>query len=282
MLTIIGCGNTTRSDDGAGIATVQRLLHELGGTPPPGVQIFDAGTAGVEVMFKARGSHTLIVVDASSSGSEPGAVFEVPGSQLARTSDPGLGLHGFRWEHALHAGRLIFKDEFPAQVAVYLIERERLELGVGLSPAVERAVWRVVAMLRGKIAGASVPERGGAMAEATEATGDVSRSRSIRIHDGSFYLDAELFDTYFRGQDSVALLERPGEIALVALHRGAAGGSLAKIRNARGDRVIHAREFLSRLAVDESLSLELAARWDPVLSALTVSRPSPAAPARLS
>jgi hydrogenase maturation protease len=159
MLTIIGCGNTTRSDDGAGIATVQRLLQELSGAPPPGVQIFDAGTAGVEVLFKARGSSALILVDASSSGSEPGAVFEVPGSELERASAPGLGLHGFRWEHALHAGRLIFKDQFPEQVAVYLIEGERLELGVGLSPAVERAVWRVVAMLRGKIAEASVSEK---------------------------------------------------------------------------------------------------------------------------
>ena len=33
-------------------------------------------------MFAARGCRTLIIVDASRSGSEPGAIFEVPGAEL--------------------------------------------------------------------------------------------------------------------------------------------------------------------------------------------------------
>jgi hydrogenase maturation protease len=101
----------------------------------------------MEVMFKARGSSALILVDASSTHGEPGSIFEVPGQLLESSPEPGQGLHGFRWEHALYAGRKIFRQEFPERVTVYLIESQSLELGIGLSLPVERAVSRVVELI---------------------------------------------------------------------------------------------------------------------------------------
>jgi hydrogenase maturation protease len=82
MLTIIGCGNLNRCDDAVGVIIAQRLQQYLIQNPHPNVRIFDCGTAGMEVMFQARGSEQLIIIDASSTGSEPGAIFEVPGSEL--------------------------------------------------------------------------------------------------------------------------------------------------------------------------------------------------------
>jgi hydrogenase maturation protease len=147
MLTIIGCGNPNRSDDGAGVTVVRELSSRLGAGLPAGVRVLDAGTSGVEVMFQARGSRELIVIDASRSGSEPGAVFTVPGDVLERAPEPSLGLHGFRWDHALYAGRRIFGEAFPALVTVYLIEAQTLEFGIGLSSRVQAAVERVVALV---------------------------------------------------------------------------------------------------------------------------------------
>jgi hydrogenase maturation protease len=144
VLAIIGCGNPNRSDDGAGVVAAQRLQAAFAAEPAPGVSVFDTGTSGLEVMFKARGSRELILIDACSSGSEPGAIFELPGSELERQPEPSYTLHGVRWEHALYAGRKIFKHEFPEQVTVFLIEQHSLALGLELSPAVERAVTRVV------------------------------------------------------------------------------------------------------------------------------------------
>lgn len=151
MLTIIGCGNPNRSDDGAGVCVVHRLRARLGGTDVPGVRIFDAGTDGMGVLFQARGSAALVLVDACRSGSEAGAVFEVPGAELESPPAPSFNLHDFRWDHALFAGRQIFADEFPEDVTVYLIEAERLELGLELSDPVDRAVNRVVDRLLERI-----------------------------------------------------------------------------------------------------------------------------------
>jgi hydrogenase maturation protease len=265
MLTIIGCGNPNRSDDGAGVAVVERLLARCAGKPPPGVRIFDAGTAGMDVMFKARGATELILVDASSSQSEPGSIFEVPGQFLEKVPEPGHSLHGFRWEHALHAGRLIYKGDFPERVAVYLIEQQTLELGVGLSAPVLSAVTRVVELISARL---------DAVAEGAAAEGP-PHAPCVRIQNGSFYLDAKLYETYFGGRDSVAVLRRGEHIALMPLAPGSVGGSLAKVRNAGGDRVIHAPELLSALDLCDRTAYALSATWDPALAALTLPLPNP-------
>lgn len=143
-LTIIGCGNPNRSDDGAGVAVVRRLMDRLGGDRACGARLFDAGTNGLQVMFASRGSRELMLVDACATRSEPGSIFEVPGEVLQNVPAPGQGLHGFRWDHAIYAGKKIYGREFPDRVTVYLIEGQTLELGIGLSEPVERAVTRVI------------------------------------------------------------------------------------------------------------------------------------------
>jgi hydrogenase maturation protease len=144
MIAVIACGNSNRCDDGAGPEVMRALKTGALRDNHPEVRLFDAGTDGMAVMFAARGCGTLIVVDACRSGSEPGAVFEVPGTELAQEYEPGLNLHDFRWDHALHAGRAIYGAEFPRDVVVLLIEAETVDFGIGLSPAVAAAVAKIV------------------------------------------------------------------------------------------------------------------------------------------
>ena len=144
MLTIIGCGSLNRSDDGVGVLVAQQLQNHLKEHPLPAVQIFDCGTAGIDVMFQARGSEELIIIDASRTGSEPGAIYQVPGDVLEQLPEPSYNLHDFRWDHAISTGRKIFRDTFPTKVTVYLIEAENLDFGWTLSTAIERAAKTVI------------------------------------------------------------------------------------------------------------------------------------------
>jgi hydrogenase maturation protease len=243
MLTIIGCGNPNRSDDGAGVAAIARLRSQLG-TDVPRVRLLDAGTSGMEVMFQARGSRALVIIDACTSGAEPGAIFRVPGAELANVPDPGQGLHAFRWDHALYAGNRLFSRDFPAHVSVYLIEAETLALGLDLSARVSAAVDRVVQLLLERV------------------------FSTVCIKNGSFYLSAGLYEKYFHGQDCVAALARAGNVALLPLRTEGSGGLLVKHLNARGDRVIHAPELLRQLGVPESAEFTVEARWDAEFGAL--------------
>jgi hydrogenase maturation protease len=146
MLVVIGCGNLNRSDDGVGVVVARRLM-DLQLPPGAPVKIFDAGTGGMEILFQARGAKKLIIIDASSSGSPPGAVFEVPGRELENRATPSYTLHDFRWDHALYAGRKIWADDFPTDVSVFLIEAETLAYGLELSasvlPAADRVATRI-------------------------------------------------------------------------------------------------------------------------------------------
>ncbi len=108
------------------------------------VRVIDAGTSGVETMLEAAGSRALIYVDACISGAEPGSVMELSGDQLANARHSGVSLHDFRWDHALQLGRELFRESFPDDVTVYLIEAESVDFGTELSPSVAAAVDAVV------------------------------------------------------------------------------------------------------------------------------------------
>ena len=153
MIAVIGCGNPNRSDDGAGVAVIQALRESAALRERADVRLFDAGTDGMAVMFAARGCATLIVIDSCKTGGEPGALFEVPGAELEAPHQPSLNLHDFRWDHALHAGRRIFGDQFPRDVVVLLVEAGSLALGVGLSDPVAAASRRVCSRVEQLIAG---------------------------------------------------------------------------------------------------------------------------------
>ncbi|WP_372779596.1 hydrogenase maturation protease [Litorivivens sp.] len=141
---IIACGNSNRSDDGVASYVVQQLSSLPARAD---IRLFDTGTNGMEVMFKARGCSTLILIDASDSGQAPGTLCKVPGAELERIPEPGLNLHNFRWENAVYAGQRIFGDEFPNDISVYLIEAENLGLGLTLSDTVRAAADRLCEQL---------------------------------------------------------------------------------------------------------------------------------------
>ena len=143
MIAIVGCGNPNRSDDGVGSEVLRLLSLRNIADWTPQARLFDAGTDGMSVMFAARGCRSLVVVDACRSGSEPGAVFEVPGAELEQRHVSSLNLHDFRWDHALFAGRRIFREAFPEDVTVFLIEAENLALGTTISAAVAAAAVKV-------------------------------------------------------------------------------------------------------------------------------------------
>jgi hydrogenase maturation protease len=139
---VIGCGNLLRGDDAAGPVLIRRMWDR---GLPEGVRCADGGTGGMDVAFQMRGVEHVILVDACTSGSEPGAVFEVPGSEVEHLPPlTGINMHAFRWDHAIAFGRWLLKDEYPANVTAYLIEGEAFEIGEGLSPAVDRAVDQLV------------------------------------------------------------------------------------------------------------------------------------------
>ena len=270
MLTVIGCGNSNRCDDGVGVFVAQSLQRRLAERPRANVRVFDAGTGGMEVMFQARGARKLVIVDAARSNSAAGAIFRVPGAELAAEHEPAFTLHDFRWDHALAAGRRIFGDAFPADITVYLIEALSVDFGLALSAPVRKSADTVVAEIE------RVIDEYGA-AELVAPDGEPA-PRAVSVGRGNIYLSRELCARYFAGADAVAVLARAGEMLIMPLARGAAGGTLLKVRNSRGDRVVHAQEFFRAHGyAEDACTHEVDAEWHEAEGALVVrGLPAPA------
>ncbi|QJW94965.1 hydrogenase maturation protease [Frigoriglobus tundricola] len=142
---VIGCGNILCGDDAAGPVAVRRMW-DLG--LPPAVRCADGGTGGMDVAFQMRGVPKVVLIDACSSGSEPGTLFEVPGREVEQLPPlAGINLHAFRWDHALAFARWLLKADYPTDVTAYLIEVEQTKIGAPLSPRVDAAVDRLVRRL---------------------------------------------------------------------------------------------------------------------------------------
>lgn len=257
QLGIIGCGNLNRSDDGIGVWVVQQLQQRLeresgqNGLSGKRVRVFDAGTGGMDVMFMARDCHQLMIVDACVGAGEPGAIFDAPGDEFEVDYETGFSLHDFRWSHALGAGRKMFGNDFPQQVRVILIEAENLDLGLELTASVRASGERVLDMLNERI-----EQLAGATPLAAES--------SIYVHaeTGNLYLDAETCARCFPGIQTIGMVVRDDQLWILPVHSPVSGGMLLKVRNARGDRVIHATEFLAGHGLMSDGSGACKAEWD--------------------
>lgn len=107
----------------------------------------------------------------------------------------------------------------------------------------------------------------------TVAQGDADTARHlVSVVRGNLYLTRETCDTYFPGIQSVALIAREEAVMIVPLTQESGGGLLLKIRNARGDRVIHAQEFFRAQGLIEDFhERTVPVRWSSESAALVVA-----------
>ena len=92
-----------------------------------------------------------------------------------------------------------------------------------------------------------------------------------RIGDGRVLLSRATCDRYLAGAGSAVLLERDGQVFLVPLGGPCAGGLLLKQRNAQGDRVLLAEEFLDRRGLGRfCVERVFALRWADDAGALLI------------
>lgn len=143
-VVVLGVGNRSRGDDGAGPEVVRRLQ----GRVPPGVDLLECGADPVELMERWDGCAVALVVDAARSGGEPGTLLRIEGADAPlifdgrRRSTHGMGIgEAIGLSGAL--GRL------PRRLILYAIEAREFAPGDALSPEVEDCVERAArAVLR--------------------------------------------------------------------------------------------------------------------------------------
>jgi hydrogenase maturation protease len=145
-LRVVCVGNRWRCDDGVGLDVAGRLA----GTLPEDVLLLEREGEPTALLAAWEGAEAVWLVDAVSSGAEPGTVHRLDASdrelprEVFRRSTHHVGL-AEAVELARALGRL------PARTVVYGIEGESFEIGDVLSSAVASVVDRVAAAVREEV-----------------------------------------------------------------------------------------------------------------------------------
>jgi hydrogenase maturation protease len=149
-IVIIGVGNPLCSDDGLGIHFVRRF-QSLEDNLPPGVEIFDGGTGGLDLLPLMQGKRRVIFVDAMDAGEEPGYIFRFRPEQLTLEAHPEISVHDVDMASLLRTARLT--EDYPDEVIIFAVQVKRVDLGQELSSPVKRALDRVVDLVLQELKG---------------------------------------------------------------------------------------------------------------------------------
>ena len=141
QILVAGIGNAWLKDDGFGGEVVKRLNErEL----PEGAAVFDFGTGGLDLAYEVmRGYDALVLIDVSRQGDKPGTLYvmEALEEEVEAGIEDGqvLNPHGMDPQTVLRFIKTL--GAWPGKVVVVACEPADVEeMGIGLSPEVERAV----------------------------------------------------------------------------------------------------------------------------------------------
>ncbi|MDD2439705.1 MAG: hydrogenase maturation protease [Methanosarcinaceae archaeon] len=150
-IRVLGCGSPLMGDDGVGLKVIEALkkteLNEL-----KTLDIEDAGVCGLDLLNLLDGAKKVIIVDAVISGSEPGLVFRIEGSDLIEgtASHDVISAHDMGISDVLKIGQEV--QELPEVVVIGIeIGKPVNGLSMELSPAVARAVKKAVRAIKEEV-----------------------------------------------------------------------------------------------------------------------------------
>ncbi|MBI4503336.1 MAG: HyaD/HybD family hydrogenase maturation endopeptidase [Gemmatimonadetes bacterium] len=136
---VIGLGNPLMADDGAGIAALERL-REFDFDPP--VELVDGGTWGLNLLPVIEDAERLVLLDAINVGARPGTTVVLERPQIPRYLSTKVSPHQIALSEVLALAEL--RGRLPEHTVAIGLQPERVEMTTELSPAVERALDRVV------------------------------------------------------------------------------------------------------------------------------------------
>ncbi len=152
-IIVIGVGNAYRSDDAVGPIIIERLkaMQESHHQALVGVALLEQSGEGAALMEAWRGAEAVILVDAVSSGAEPGTIHRLDAAEQKIPTDFfSYSTHAFSVAEAIEMARVL--HQLPPRLIVYGIEGKTFGYGLELSPEVEQAALIVIERLLEELA----------------------------------------------------------------------------------------------------------------------------------
>jgi hydrogenase maturation protease len=145
---VLGLGNPIMADDGVGIAAIERL--RTGWELPPGVELMDGGTWGMNLLPAIEAAGRLILVDAIDAGAAPGADVTLERAELPRMLRARLSTHQVDLLDVLAIADL--RGGLPVDTVALGLQPGRVEMSTEMSPPVRAGMDRLVERVAARLA----------------------------------------------------------------------------------------------------------------------------------
>ena len=138
-ILVIGVGSEYGSDDRVGLVVARRLREIV----PPGVDVIEHTGDGTALASAWNNIDLVFLVDATSSGAEPGTIYRIDGlSTLLPAEISTSSTHSFGLGEAIQLAQQL--DQLPRSLLIYGIEGSSFSFGSELSTEVEAAARSVI------------------------------------------------------------------------------------------------------------------------------------------
>jgi hydrogenase maturation protease len=139
---VLGVGNILLGDEGFGVRVIEAMQESV---PPPGVELYNGATAGIDLVEVMGGRRKLIVIDVIAAEGEPGTVLRLTPDDLPPASGYGASVHDFGIMEALELTRRLGN---PAQEVVLVAAiPKQISFGLELSAELTAVIPKVIELV---------------------------------------------------------------------------------------------------------------------------------------
>lgn len=141
-ILVIGVGNSIQMDDGIGMHVLQALEgHPL----PDSVELFDGGTAGLDLLPYLQNRHTVIVIDAVDAGMEAGTLFRFTPEDIAAKRQHYDSLHQLGLLETIRMAGLLGTE--PERAVIIGVQPGVIDWGEELSETLRKSIPRIIELV---------------------------------------------------------------------------------------------------------------------------------------
>ncbi len=147
VVTLIGLGNILMRDEGVGVHAVRYIQDRC--TIPPGVEIVDGGTTGLDLLPFIEGRERVLFVDTVNFNQPPGFIKVLKNEEIPTLFGVKDSLHHMGLMDVLAAAQLL--GILPKDIRLIGIQPQIIESGLELSDTIQARLSALVAQIQSEI-----------------------------------------------------------------------------------------------------------------------------------
>ncbi len=146
-VTLIGLGNILMRDEGVGVHAARYI--EANFEIPPGLEVVDGGTAGLDLLPYIENRDRVLIVDAVNFRKEPGYIGVLMNQEIPALFAKKDSLHHLGLMDVLAAAQLL--GVAPKEICLIGIQPRAIETGLDLTDTIQARLSALVARIMAQL-----------------------------------------------------------------------------------------------------------------------------------